>query len=61
MKLIKAILLSLLTVTIITTGLFVLTIVPAWLSTMVSIIALVTIFTIFWYNISDKEDKNEED
>lgn len=49
MKLIKAILLSLLTVTVITAGLFVLTIIPAWLSTMVSIIALVTIFTGFWY------------
>lgn len=52
MKLIKAILLSLLTVTIIITGLFVLTIVPAWLSIMVSIMALVTIFTAFWYKAS---------
>lgn len=61
MKLIKAILLSLLTVTIILTGFFVLAIVPEWLSAIVSIIALVTIFTILWYNSSDKEDKNEED
>ena len=61
MKLIRAILLSLLTVAIITTWLFVLTIVPAWLSTMVSIIALVTIFTGFWYNSFDEEDKEEED
>lgn len=61
MKLIKAILLSLLTVTIIITGLFVLTIVPAWLSTMVSIIALVTIFTGFWYKDSygEPQDKGE--